>query len=57
MCVFPWKYQGILRNGCITQDDPDGRFWCSTKLDSDLEHDAGVGNWGYCKKSCIDSGN
>ena len=28
------------------------RYWCSTKVDNDLEHIAGQGNWGFCRQSC-----
>jgi hypothetical protein len=28
------------------------RYWCSTKVDDDLEHIAGQGNWGFCRQSC-----
>ena len=51
-CIIPFKYKGILRKGCITEDDPDGRHWCSTKVDDNLLHIAGQGNWGYCRPTC-----
>ena len=28
------------------------RFWCSTKVDNNLEHVGGEGNWGFCRQSC-----
>ena len=28
------------------------RFWCSTKVDDNLEHIGGQGNWGFCRQSC-----
>jgi hypothetical protein len=28
------------------------RYWCSTKLDGELEHIGGQGNWGFCRQSC-----
>ena len=28
------------------------RYWCSTKLDTELEHVPGSGNWGFCRQSC-----
>ena len=49
-CIIPFKYKGILRKGCITEDDPDGRHWCSTKVDENLLHVRG--NWGYCRSTC-----
>ena len=51
-CVIPFKYNGTLKNGCTTEDDPDGRHWCSTKVDDNLLHIAGQGNWGYCRPTC-----
>jgi hypothetical protein len=52
-CIFPWKFNGILRQECITDTDPDDRYWCSTKVDDDLEHYGGKRNWGFCSpKSC-----
>ena len=51
-CIIPFKYKGILKNGCITEDDPDGRYWCSTRVDDNLMHVSGEGNWGYCRSSC-----
>ena len=38
--------------GCITDADPDNRFWCSTKVDDNLEHIGGGGHWAYCSESC-----
>ena len=45
---------GILRNDCITDNDPDGKLWCSTKVNDKKEHVSGSTNWGYCSKSCIE---
>ena len=28
------------------------RYWCSTKVDNELEHIGGQGNWGFCRQSC-----
>ena len=47
-CVFPFKFQDKIRYGCITDADPDGRYWCSTRTDDDLNHITGQGFWGYC---------
>jgi len=41
-----------LKNECTDEADPNGRYWCSTKVDSDLEHVEGQGNWGFCRPSC-----
>ena len=51
-CAIPFKFLGKLREGCITETDPDGRYWCSTKIDEKLDHIQGEGNWGYCTESC-----
>ena len=42
----------ILRHECITETDNDNRYWCSTKVNENLEHADGIGNWGYCSQSC-----
>jgi len=52
-CKIPWKFNNKVFNGCTDETDPDGRFWCSTKVDDNtLEHIGGQGNWGYCQESC-----
>jgi len=51
-CKIPWKFNGKIINGCTTETDPDGRWWCSTKIDDQLEHVGGGGNWGYCSLDC-----
>jgi hypothetical protein len=52
LCVFPFKFNGVIKNTCINDTDPDGKYWCSTKVDDNLEHIGGQGNWGFCRKSC-----
>lgn len=52
LCVFPFKFYGVLKNTCINDTDPVGKYWCSTKVDENLEHIGGQGNWGFCRKSC-----
>ena len=51
-CKLPFKFDGVLRQGCITDTDPDDRYWCSTKVDENLDHIPGNGYWGYCDQSC-----
>jgi hypothetical protein len=51
-CIFPFKYQDILFNECTTLNDPDGKFWCSTKVDESGNHVVGQGEWGYCDPDC-----
>ena len=47
--MFPFVFQDKVRLECITDTDPDGRYWCFTKVDDNLE---GIGNWGYCGQAC-----
>ena len=55
-CSFPFKFQGKLRTGCITDTDPDGRLWCSTQTDDNFQHIPGQGFWGYCQpRNCPQS--
>ena len=55
-CSFPFKFQGKLRTGCITDTDPDGRLWCSTQTDDNFQHIPGQGFWGYCSpRNCPQS--
>ena len=51
-CVIPFKFEGIERNGCITDNDPKGRYWCPTKVNQNLEYVASEKDWGFCKQSC-----
>ena len=51
-CALPFKFNGELRHACITEEDPDGKYWCSTKVDENLEHVPGGGFWGFCQNSC-----
>ena len=54
LCKFPFKYKNILRNECIADDDPEGKQWCATEVDANLEF-SGI-NWGYCSNSCFETG-
>merc|ERR1712198_110473 len=47
-CVFPFRYKGIVYNGCSTVDR--GSSWCSTNTDVSGEHIEG--NEGFCPSSC-----
>lgn len=49
-CIFPFKFNDKMFNGCTKEYDPDGKFWCSTNVDLNNEHVAG--NWGYCNNKC-----
>jgi len=49
-CKFPWYSNGKLLQGCTTDFDPDGRYWCATELDDSLYPKGG--QWGYCGTNC-----
>merc|ERR1712165_118801 len=51
-CVFPFRFGGTLRSSCITDLDPEGKFWCSTRVDEGGNHVPGTGEWGHCSASC-----
>ena len=51
-CQFPFTFQGRVRTGCISDTDPDGRLWCSTKVDRAGVHVGQAGHWGYCPPYC-----
>ena len=55
--VFKLFYNNII--SCIVNGhylcwkDPDGEFWCSTRVNRRTrEHIGGKGHWGYCKPGC-----
>ena len=40
-------------NYSIVLQDPDGEFWCSTRVNPRTRaHIGGKGHWGYCKPGC-----
>ncbi len=47
-CVSSFIYNGRRRVGCITDNDPDRRPWCSVEVDADGNHVGGRGRWGHC---------
>merc|ERR1712226_447778 len=51
-CVFPFRFGGSLRSSCITDLDPEGKFWCSTRVDAGGNHVTGTGEWGHCSAAC-----
>ena len=49
-CQFPWKLGDQTYDSCTSDEDPEDRLWCATKLD---ESGSIVdGNWGYCSNEC-----
>jgi len=51
-CQFPFIYKEVSRDGCITEADPDGKAWCSTKVDSDGVHVTNGQHWAHCSQQC-----
>merc|ERR1712088_531162 len=51
-CVFPFRFGGSLRSSCITDLDPEGKFWCSTRVDAGGNYVTGTGEWGHCSAAC-----
>merc|ERR1719510_1238127 len=51
-CQLPFIFRGLTRTGCITDSDPAGLLWCSTRLDSQGRHVAGGGHWDHCQPGC-----
>ncbi|CAL4061469.1 unnamed protein product, partial [Meganyctiphanes norvegica] len=47
-CVFPFIYNGVSHNKCITENDPEGKLWCSTKTDEQNRHVKGGNFWEHC---------
>ena len=52
VCQFPFSYEGKRYTRCTTDKDPDGRLWCSTKVDKNNNHVQNEGQWGYCSDQC-----
>ena len=43
----------IVNDQYLYEKDPDGEFWCSTRVNRRTrEHIGGKGHWGYCKPGC-----
>jgi len=52
-CAFPFvldSHPDFENIECTNQIDPDGKYWCSTKVDENGIHQEG--HWGYCEGSC-----
>eukprot|EP00094_Tigriopus_californicus_P011498 TCALIF_11103-PA protein Name:"Similar to KLK13 Kallikrein-13 (Homo sapiens)" AED:0.34 eAED:0.34 QI:0/0.66/0.57/1/0.33/0.42/7/16/330 len=39
-------------NVCTQENDPDGKFWCSTEVTPEGHHVGGKGRWGFCDPEC-----
>jgi len=51
-CQFPFRFGNKLRNGCITDSDPEGKYWCSTKVDEQRNHIINGDHWAHCSPQC-----
>merc|ERR1711936_1329863 len=54
-CVFPFTYGGVTHQSCaewIYGGEHQGKYWCSTKVDSTGTHVNGEGNYGFCSAEC-----
>ena len=51
-CIFPFQYQDLIFKECTAFNDPEGKFWCSTKVDEVGHHVVGQNEWGYCDPDC-----
>ena len=51
-CIFPFKIGKTSYLECTNEKDPEGRFWCSTKVDKRGQHVGAQKQWGYCDESC-----
>jgi len=49
-CIFPFVFAEKTYNKCTNTSDPDGKFWCSTKIDENGKHVKSY--WGYCDQNC-----
>jgi peroxidase len=48
-CQLPFVYNGVARNGCIIDQDPEQKPWCSTRTNGGVHVQ---GNWGHCGNGC-----
>jgi hypothetical protein len=46
-CAIPFRYEGQTYYTCILKGAPDGKPWCSTKVDRNGVHIHG--EWGHCE--------
>ena len=53
-CVLPFRFKGVLFNGCTFVGSSPGETepWCSTLKNSNNDHVGGQGNWGFCASDC-----
>ena len=51
-CIFPFKYNGTIFNGCERDHEDRTKTWCSTKVDSKGNHIPNQNEYGHCGKNC-----
>jgi len=51
-CVFPFKWNGKVHNGCPIDSNDKTKRWCSTKVDSNGNHVPSQNEYGYCGAFC-----
>ena len=51
-CQLPFAWGGKVREGCITDGDPEGKYWCSTKVDGEGNHVTNGEHWAHCSPQC-----
>ena len=52
-CIFPFKHKDKWYNECTKDDHSESKFWCSTKVDENGNHDK---EWGNCADNCSNEG-
>jgi hypothetical protein len=52
-CIFPFLDETWKEHyGCTADVKDIGKFWCSTKVESDDKHISEEGYWGHCGENC-----
>ena len=54
-CKFPFTLDDQTFDTCTRERDPEGKLWCSTRVDRFGRHV--LGNWGHCSDGCPGSGS
>jgi hypothetical protein len=51
-CIFPFTFSGQTLTECTTLKDPEGKLWCSTRVNDEGKHVTSGGFWGFCEQDC-----
>lgn len=46
-CIFPFLFQKKEYSDCTIDGRGDGRLWCATTYDYDMDK-----KWGFCESKC-----